>query len=641
MCGIAGKLNLKTQAPIDRALIHAMLNAIQHRGPDDSGVFLDGQVGLGSVRLSIIDLAGGHQPISNEDGALWIVFNGEIYNYLELRSQLEAAGHIFRTHTDTEVLIHLYEEREADWLLQLNGQFAIALWDQRKHRLVLARDRMGVRPIYYTLGKDFLLFASEAKALFAHPGVRAEIDPISLAQIFTFWTTLSPRSSFRNIQSIPPGHFLTASDGDIKITPYWQLDMSADCVAPESFGDAADKLRWLLEDAVRLRLRSDVPVGAYLSGGLDSSSITALSARHSDTRLKTFSIAFSEHAFDESDDQQQMNDYLGVDNETVHCSPDEIGRVFIDAVRHAEMPLLRTAPVPMLLLSKLVHERGFKVVLTGEGADEILGGYDIFKEAKIRRFWSHDPNSAMRPMLLRRLYPYIKSVSSGGDAYLKAFFGKNLTDTCDSFYSHRLRWQNATRSQRFFSKELLAEIGDYDPLAELTDTLPAMFKSWDPFAQAQYLEIVIFLSEYLLSSQGDRMGMANSVEGRYPFLDPRLVEYSIKLPASYKMLGLREKAILKYAMRDALPPQTLRRTKQPYRAPIRPVFFSENSPEFVVDSLSKENLRKTGYFDSDAVTGLVAKFQRGGRVSETEEMALTGILSVQLLHSMWRQQCHN
>lgn len=641
MCGIAGKLNLKPQPPMDPGLIDGMLNAIHHRGPDDRGAFSDGQVGLGSVRLSIIDIAGGHQPISNEDGTVWIVFNGEIYNYLELRSQLEASGHIFRTCTDTEVLVHLYEEREADWLLQLNGQFAIALWDQRKHRLVLARDRMGVRPIYYTLGKDFLLFASEAKALFAHPGVRAEIDPISLAQVFTFWSARSPRSNFRDISSLPPGHLLTASDGEIKVTPYWRLDMATGDEAPRSFDDAADQLCWLLEDAIRLRLRSDVPVGAYLSGGLDSSSITALTARHMDTRLRTFSIAFSEHSFDESGSQQQVNDYLGVDNETINCSPGEIGAAFVDVVRHAEMPLLRTAPVPMFLLSKLVHERGFKVVLTGEGADEILGGYDIFKEAKIRRFWAHEPGSSLRPMLLRRLYPYIENVSSGGDAYLKAFFGKNLTDTCDPFYSHRLRWQNTARCRRFFSKELLAEIGDYDPLEELAETLPAEFKTWDPFAQAQYLEIVVFLSEYLLSSQGDRMGMAHSVEGRYPFLDPRLVEFSIKLPASYKMLGLREKAILKHAMRDALPLETLRRVKQPYRAPIRPVFFSEDSPEFVSECLSKESLKKTGYFDPDAVTGLVTKFRRGGRVSETEEMALTGILSVQLLNSMWRQQCHN
>jgi asparagine synthase (glutamine-hydrolysing) len=284
MCGIAGKINLKPAEPIDSKVIYRMLDAIHHRGPDENGVYANDQVGLGSARLSIIDIAGGRQPISNEDDTIWIVFNGEIYNYVELRVELEKAGHVFRTHSDTEVLVHLYEERPDDWLLQLNGQFAIALWDQRQRSLVLARDRMGVRPIYYTLRNNFLLFASEMKALFAHPGIEAELDAVSLAQVFTFWTTLSSRSSFRDIQSVPPGHYAVIKDGSVKVTRYWQLDFSTGD-APRSLDEAGEQLRWLLDDAVRLRLlRSDVPVGAYLSGGgLDSSSITALTSRHTDT----------------------------------------------------------------------------------------------------------------------------------------------------------------------------------------------------------------------------------------------------------------------------------------------------------------------------------------------------------------------
>ena len=639
MCGIAGKINLGTMEPIAQDSIQRMLNAIHHRGPDESGVYIDSQVGLGSARLSIIDLSGGHQPISNEDGTIWVVFNGEIYNHVELRQQLEAAGHTFRTRSDTEVLVHLYEQGKTDWLLQLNGQFAIALWDQKKQRLILARDRMGVRPIYYTTRADFILFASEAKALFAHPGIDPELDPISLAQVFTFWTTLSPRSSFRNIFSVPPGHFLTVHHGEVKVQSYWQLDVHARANIPNSFDQAADELHWLLNDAVRLRLRSDVPVGAYLSGGLDSSSITALTNQHTDTRLKTFSISFRDPSFDESQYQRRMNEFLNVDNETIHCSPSEIGEYFPRAIYHAEMPLLRTAPVPMFLLSKLVHQHGFKVVLTGEGADEILGGYDIFREAKIRRFWAHQPDSHLRPLLLRRLYPHIQSVSSGGDAYLRAFFGKNLTNIEDPFYSHRLRWENTMRCWRFFSSDMKASLADYDPLAEFAETLPAEFGTWDLLVQSQYLEIAIFLSEYLLSSQGDRMGMANSVEGRYPFLDPRVVDYSIRLSAEFKLYGLREKAVLKRAMKDMLPPETLGRVKQPYRAPIRSVFFGKDRPDYVDESLSPESLKETGYFDPKAVTSLCAKFESGGRVSETEEMALTGILSVQLLHSMWRSQC--
>ena len=301
------------------------------------------------------------------------------------------------------------------------------------------------------------------------------------------------------------------------------------------------------------------------------------------------------------------------------------------------MPLLRTAPVPMFLLSDHVHKQGFKVVLTGEGADEILGGYDIFKETKIRRFWARRPDSAMRPLLLRRLYPYIDTVAYGGDAYLKTFFGKNLTDVDDVFYSHRLRWQNTSRCWRFFSAEVMDQRSRVmTRWRNWLGRFPTDYKKWDPFAQAQYLETTVFLSEYLLSSQGDRMGMAHSVEGRFPFLDPRVVDFAVKLPHYFKMYGLREKAVLKHAMRDLLPPETINRYKQPYRAPIRSVFFGEESPEYVRESLSPNKLRETGYFNPDAVAALVAKCDSNRKVSETEEMALVGILSVQLLHSMWR-----
>lgn len=634
MCGIAGRINLKPGEPIGSHLIYQMLDAIRHRGPDDWGVFVDDQIGIGSARLSIIDVAGGHQPISNEDDTIWVVFNGEIYNYLELRSELIAKGHVFRTHSDTEVLIHLYEEEE-DWLLRLNGQYAIALWDQRQHKLILARDRLGVRPIYYTIQDSFLLFGSEAKALFAHPGIKAEIDPISLAQVFTFWTTLSPRSGFRNILSIPPGHYAVIKDGNVSVRAHWRLDMGSRLDTPKSLDEAAEHLRWLLDDAIRLRLRSDVPVGTYLSGGLDSSTITVLASKHTETRLKTFSIAFSEQAFDESRYQTCINEYLQVDNDAVRCTFRDIGDAFPDAVRYCEMPLMRTAPIPMFLLSKLVHDHGFKVVLTGEGADELLGGYDIFKEMKIRRFWARQPASKLRPLLLQRLYPYMRTMQEGGDAYLKMFFAQNLSETMEPFYSHQLRWQNTARCWRFFSPVFREEIKGYDPLDELASALPAEFKKWDTFAQAQYLEITIFLSEYLLSSQGDRMGMAHSVEGRYPFLDPRVVDYSIALPAHYKMYGLHEKAVLKRAMRGLLPPETLNRYKHPYRAPIRSVFFGDDSPEYVRECLSPRKLEETGYFEPAVVETLTTKCQRSVHVSETEEMALAGILSTQLLHFNW------
>lgn len=636
MCGIAGKLNLTSNPPVESAIIHAMLAAIHHRGPDENGVYINDEIGLGSARLSIIDLASGKQPISNEDGSVWVVFNGEIYNYLELRKELQAAGHIFRTQSDTEVLVHLYEENQSDWLLHLNGQFAIALWDARQHRLILARDRLGVRPIYYTLQNNRFIFASEAKALFAHPGITPQLDPISLAQVFTFWTTLSGRSAFQNIQSVPPAHYLSIQDGTLTFHRYWELDFNASTTPPKSVDDAAEILHTLLADAIRMRLRSDVPVGAYLSGGLDSSCITALTSQQVRDHLKTFSLSFSDPAFDESQHQTETNEYLNVQRSTIYCTANEIAAHFPEAVYAAEMPLLRTAPAPMLMLSRFAHLHGYKVVLTGEGADELLGGYDIFKEGKIRRFWARNPNSKMRPALLRRLYPYLGGLSANNEAYLKMFFGKGLVDTDDPFYSHQLRWNNTARCKRFFSADVQAQLRGYDPLADLRERLPQSFNTWHPFAQAQYLEITIFLSEYLLSSQGDRMGMANSVEGRYPFLDPRVVDFSLSLPADFKMRGLREKYILKHAMQGILPPATIKRVKQPYRAPIRSVFFGTDVPHYVKDSLSSHALQTNGWFDPQAVTRLVSKCQHEGPVSETEEMAAAGILSVQLLSQMWR-----
>ncbi len=635
MCGIAGKINLRQGQPINSKLIYRMLDTIHHRGPDENGVYTNNQIGLGSARLSIIDLVSGKQPISNEDNTIWVVFNGEIYNYIELRSDLEAKGHVFRTQSDTEVLVHLYEERPSDWLLQLNGQFAIALWDQREQALILARDRMGIRPLYYTAKDNYLLFASEVKSLFAHPGIEPEIDPTSLAQIFTFWSTLGSRSSFRNIRSVPPGHFAVIKKGKIIINRYWQLDMTLNRDVPKSLDEAAEELRWLLSDSIRLRLRSDVPVGSYLSGGLDSSTITALASQQAKTRLKTFSIAFGDKLFDETQHQIRTNEYLDIDNRTIHATLEDIGAAFPQVIAHTETPILRTAPAPMFLLSKMVHENDFKVVLTGEGADEILGGYDIFKEAKIRRFWARQPDSELRPRLLERLYPYL-STTTFSKAYLKNFFKKNLENTNDTFYSHRLRWQNTARCMNFLSPEIKSEIKGYDPLAELAETLPAEFNNWEAFAQAQYLEVTVFLSGYLLSSQGDRMGMAHSVEGRYPFLDPRVVDFSVGLPANFKMSGLREKVVLKRAMRDILPYETVNRHKQPYRAPIRSVFFGKKSPAYVKENLSPKKIDETGYFNAKAVSGLSKKCNSTGRVSETEEMALVGILSAQLLNSMWR-----
>ncbi len=638
MCGIAGSVRMKPGPGPDEDGLRRMLAMIRHRGPDQFGMFLDEDAALGSARLSIIDLAGGQQPISNEDGRYWIVFNGEIFNYPELRRDLLQRGHHFTTESDTEVLLHLFEEFGADCLGQLNGQFAFAIWDRKTKSLFLARDRLGIRPLFYTQTSNALLFGSEIKALLVHPEVTAELDPAVLDQVFTFWSALTPKTIFRNILELPPGHFLRTRGDRIEIKRYWQVDFPAAGDRPMPRPSAAeteayaDAFRALLVDATRMRLRADVPVGAYLSGGLDSSAIASVIRHETDSRLTTFSIAFEDPQFDESAWQLQMAEALGTDHQVLRASHADIGRVFPDVVWHAETPLLRTSPAPMFLLSKLVQDSRFKVVLTGEGADEFLAGYDLFKEAKIRRFWARDPSSRLRPQLLTRLYADIKGLAKGNAAMLAAFFRGDLAEVDSPWYSHMVRWRNTRRLRRFLSPETNGvSARGWEELAGDVP-LPPGFGGWGPLEKAQYLEISVFLSPYLLSSQGDRMTTAHSIEGRYPFLDHRMVEFCNRLPASLKLRGLNEKFLLKHATRQWLPEAILKRPKRPYRAPIHRSFFHDEAPEYVRELLSAASLRECGLFDPAPVRRLVDKVDAGGTLSETDDMALAGLLSTQLLH---------
>ncbi len=637
MCGIAGMFNLKSRAPAGEGEMRQMLAMLRHRGPDEFGIYLDGPVGLGNARLSIIDLSAGQQPISTEDEKLWIVFNGEIFNYVELRPELEARGHRFTTTSDTEVLLHMYEEYGPKCLARLNGQFAFAVWNVREQSLFLARDRLGVRPLFYSRKDGNLLFASEIKSILATGRQPAEIDPVALDQVFTYWCPLSPRTIFKDIFDIPPGHYLQSAAIRSRFEAIGSRNFQFPgrpphpAVAGKGQEELLEEFRELLIDAAKIRLRADVPVGAYLSGGLDSSIIASIVRQFTSNRLDTFSIAFDDEKFDESAWQLQMAKFLGTGHQVVRATHADIGRVFPEVIWHAEVPLMRTAPAPMFLLSKLVRDSGYKVVLTGEGADEFLAGYDIFKEAKIRRFWAAQPESAWRPKLLQQLYRDVTNLSQNSSSMMAAFFREGLTDVTSPGYSHALRWRNGRRHGRFFTDDLRQQAAG--PAADaLRDQLPAQFMNWEPLARAQFLEIKIFLSQYLLSSQGDRMGMAHSIEGRFPFLDCRVVEFCNRLPANLKLRGLTEKYLLKRLGQKWLPPEIWQRPKRPYRAPIHRSFFNAATPDYVGELLSPESLRRTGFFKPAAVTQLVEKIQQGSPVSETDDMALAGILSTQLVH---------
>ncbi len=639
MCAIAGILNLaEAPAPTEGAL-RQMLAMVRHRGPDQFGIYLNDQVALGNARLSIVDLSGGQQPITNEDESLWIVFNGEIFNHVELRADLEARGHRFSTHCDTEVILHLYEEYGPECLRQLNGQFAIAIWNERDRSLFLARDRVGVRPLFYTQNCRRLIFASEIKSILTVPGVNAQIDPIAIDQILTYWSTLSPRTCFQGIVDVPPGHYLQAKDGKISVTAFWKPDISGGALnsnanssrKERSLADYVVEFHELLKDAARIRLRADVPVGAYLSGGLDSSIIAAIVRKLGVSKLDTFSIAFNDQQYDESKFQLEMAAYLGTDHHVVQATHADIGDAFPEVIWHTETPITRTSPVPMFLLSKLVRDRGFKVVLTGEGADEFLGGYDIFKESKVRRFWAQNPDSKWRQLLLKRLYPDIADLNAAGASYLAAFFGAGLKETDAPDYSHAIRWRNTRRTCRFLSKDFGAAIAEQQSAGRVGPGYPDGFQNWGDLEKAQYLEITVFLSQYLLASQGDRVAMAHSVEGRYPFLDVRVVEFCNRLPARLKLRGLTDKFLLRQLASEYLPEQIWKRRKRPYRAPIHRSFFNDATPEYVRELLSESSLNASGIFNPIAVRQLVAKLEQGKAVGETDDMALVGILSTLLV----------
>ena len=630
MCGIAGSLHLHG-ALANREFLQQMIGTIRYRGPDDVGIYIDGSVGLAHARLSIIDLAGGHQPMSIAKDSLWITFNGEIFNYVELREELIKKGHQFKSSSDTEVLLHLYQEEGERCVERLNGQWAFAIWDASKRKLFLSRDRFGVRPLYYTQTGDRFLFASEIKALLTCPEVESAIDLTALDQIFTFWVTLAPRTAFRDIKQLPPGHSMVIQDGRITVKPYWKLDLVPQSdVGKASEERFAEELLALLRDATEIRLRSDVPVGAYLSGGIDSTVITALAGKSVGDRLRTFSVGFEDSEFDESPFQREASLFLGTSHSDIRCRHLDIARVFPDVIWHTEQPVVRTAPAPLYLLSKFVHENGFKVVLTGEGADEMLGGYDVFKETKIRQFWGRQPTSSWRPLLLKRLYPYMEGIQRQSVDYLKSFFHVTEQDLKSPFFSHLPRWELTAKAKMFFSEAVRGALNSYDSTEDLARLLPERYFSWAQFSKAEYLEAQYLLPGYILSSQGDRMAMAHAVEGRYPFLDHRVVEFAAKLPINLKMKVLDQKYLLKRAVKGLIPESIRTRHKQPYRAPDGRSFFSHKD-SYVEDALSPTRIKQDGIFDPRATGALVEKFRSGRETGVKDNMALIGILSTTLL----------
>lgn len=643
MCGIAGILRRAASAsPPSREELVAMVGAMAYRGPDEFGLYLHGRCGMSHARLSIVDLATGQQPLSNEDGTLWVVFNGEIFDHVEIRAELEALGHRFRTRSDTEVIVHAYEAWGDDAFRRFNGQWAIALFDEREQKLVLARDRLGVRPLHVAEHGGSVYFASEAKAIYAAaPGLTRALDPLGLDEVFTFWAPVAPRTVLAGITELEPGHVRTYHrDGRVDERAYDPLVFpdreTGEGLFRGSEEDAVHAVREALREATRLRMvRADVPVGCYLSGGLDSSVVAALGREFAGDRFHTFSIRFADAEYDESEHQDRMVAHLGSEHHAITVTRRDVADVLPAVIAHAEKPILRTGPAPLFLLSKLVRDTGVKVVLTGEGADEMFAGYDLFREGKVRRFWARHPGSALRPRLLDRLYPYLARSPVAQRAMARKFFGKDLERANEPGFAHGLRFGSAQALTRLFSATMRDSVASTNALEGLLAGLPPELARWSPLSQDEFIERRTLLAGYLLSSQGDRVLMAHSVEGRFPYLDRDVVRLADSLPDSMKLRVLEEKHILRRAAEGLLPDSVRKRQKQPYRAPDALAFASADRPAYVDEMLSPAVTARVGVFEPDLVDKLrqkcIAQAEKG-QLSNADNMALVGVLSTHLLH---------
>ena len=564
-----------------------------------------------------------------------VAFDGELFNGDALRSLLQEQATPQVKATPAALIKQLYSRFGDALLHHLDGQFSLALWDGAQRRLLLARDRFGTRPLFYSQAGNALWFSSQASGLVAARPELGALDLHSLAQTFASWAPLGHRSALRDVSNLPPGHLLVVDDGGTaQLRSWWQpLFPGADDVMQGCVGTAAQQLRAMLEDSVRRRMSDDGTAAAYLSGGLDSSAVASIMAAASTQPLRTFSVAFSDATeFDEGTHQQLMAQHIGAQHETLPLSRADIGEAFPLLVEQVEMPVLRTAGVPLMLLAEYLRSRGLSVALTGEGADEILAGYDLFKEAKIRRFWARQPDSQLRPLLLGRLYGYLEHSPVANPAFAQAFFGQGMEYLQRPVFAHVPRWATSQRALAFFSPELRGQLTDFDIAAEVEQLLPEDIMDWPPLSRDQYVEMLTMSSSYLLPAQGDRPSMMHGVRARMPFLDRELVDFANRLPPHWKLRGLTEKYILREAVADLLPAQIMARSKQPFRAPDASSFFIAGEPlDYVADLFSESRLRSAGYFDVAPTARLFEKCRSGRATGFGDNQAFVGILSTMLL----------
>jgi asparagine synthase (glutamine-hydrolysing) len=609
MCGICGKLNFDRESRVTPALLKSMADSIQHRGPDDEGFFTSGQVGLGFRRLSIIDLAGGHQPLSNEDETVWIVFNGEIYNYQELRVFLLSKGHRFKTESDTEVIVHLYEEFGEACVEKLRGMFGFAIWDERRKSLFLARDRVGIKPLYYYLSKNSLLFASEIKAILADPEVKAEVVPAMIDRLLMFNFLPGEETLLRGIRKLAPGSYLLAQDGKIEIKQYWDLNFTNSHL---SLPEAEEQLSGLLEESVRLHMISDVPVGFLLSGGVDSTAMLSMAVGKTDRPLSSFTVGFSEKGItDERPYARLAAKAYGSDHHEITISSKDFEDFLPQYVWHMEEPVCEPPAVAMYYVSKFARN-SVKVLISGEGGDEAFGGYQIYR------------NFLWLERFKRLIKPVAGGVSAGALALNRVLkldriskYGPLLNLPFESFYysgtSNRHNYFDE-HFEELYSKEFAPSV-NRELSASVVKRYVKSGNISDLVNRMLYVDTKTWLPDDLLL-KADKMTMANSIELRVPFLDHKVLEFAASLPGSYKVRGFTTKYILKKLLGERVPREILQRKKVGFPVPIANWLRTDLKGRVRDVLLDRETLDR-GYFDRNCIEQLISQNDlRGGFYSK-------------------------
>jgi asparagine synthase (glutamine-hydrolysing) len=625
MCGIAGFVDgSDTAAGADHArLLKGMCDVIRHRGPDDEGFLLKPGVALGMRRLSIIDLAGGHQPISGEDGTVTIVFNGEIYNFHELRSELEKRGHIFKTNSDTEAIVHAYEEYGTSCANYLRGMFAFAIWDDKTRGLYIARDRVGKKPLYYTLtGGKTLVFGSEIKSILEHPDTTREINLEALDAYLTLGYVPDPLTIFRGIYKLPPGHYLTFANGQLQTREYWDFNFApAESRKPE---DYMDELRALLDESVRLRLISDVPLGAFLSGGIDSSTVVALMARHMNQPVKTFSIGFHEDSYNELKYARLTAKKLGTDHHEFYVTP-QICDVIDDLVWHFDEPFADPSAIPTYMVSKLARDH-VTVALSGDGGDELFAGYTHYVVQENRRAFSSLPK-ALRAGVMRPL-SYRLPHGAWGRNYLH-----NISLDPIDRYLDSLSYFTQLTKRALYTSDFQKSLGATDHVTRSFREYASQVKTNEPLDQLLYIDGKTYLPGDILTKV-DRVSMATSLEVRVPLLDHKLIEFVTKVPARLKLAGTETKQLLKRVAKELIPSEILDRPKQGFGIPLEE-WINRQLRDQIRDILHEPRTRQRGYVNYDYVDRILDEHHKDRR---DHSFQLWSLLILELWHRQYIDQ---